>query len=516
MKKIYLLLLIGIVISMNLNAQTLEKKWGLGGAIGGYHNFGLEEGQFSYFMTDAYLSRYLSRSFDIMGHAYFGFGTGDEIFESLDMASTTLNLRYKFNNGYILPVRSLLQPYLYAGAGYMWDNKSNGVNYNFGAGVKYPLNQTLSIYAEGGYIAGIDGVRKNNEDIEINVKDNFAKLTVGIEASFLRQKDSDKDGVPDILDQCPETPKGAIVYIENPTRKQRKRIAEIESKYPSYTRPAEGCPYDTDGDGVYDGIDECPDTPAGVTVDEKGCPLDTDGDGVPDYRDKCPDTPKNVKVDENGCPFDADKDGVYDENDKCPDTPEGVAVDKNGCPLDSDGDGVVDSKDLCPDTPKKVKVDENGCPLDSDGDGVYDDDDKCPDTPKRFKVDKTGCPDYQVSVDFINSQIEPIFFATNVYTVTSNQNGKVDNLVNILNENPEYKINVYGYADPRGSAEYNKALSQRRVNSVVTMLKARGIKSDRITTKAFGEDNAPQGEVSDAELQALRNVTSYMFYTDEE
>lgn len=43
------------------------------------------------------------------------------------------------------------------------------------------------------------------------------------------------------------------------------------------------------------------DTPSGVKVDSDGCPLDTDGDGVADYLDKCPDTPKDNKVDNNGC-----------------------------------------------------------------------------------------------------------------------------------------------------------------------------------------------------------------------
>ena len=38
-----------------------------------------------------------------------------------------------------------------------------------------------------------------------------------------------------------------------------------------------------------DDRDACPDTPAGVAVDDRGCPLDSDGDGVPDYKDKCPD-----------------------------------------------------------------------------------------------------------------------------------------------------------------------------------------------------------------------------------
>jgi OOP family OmpA-OmpF porin len=59
---------------------------------------------------------------------------------------------------------------------------------------------------------------------------------------------------------------------------------------------------DTDGDGVFDDLDKCPGTPAGVQVDRDGCPLDTDGDGVYDYLDKCPGTPAGVKVDQDGCP----------------------------------------------------------------------------------------------------------------------------------------------------------------------------------------------------------------------
>jgi OOP family OmpA-OmpF porin len=76
-----------------------------------------------------------------------------------------------------------------------------------------------------------------------------------------------------------------------------------------------------------------PCTPAGVAVDKDGCPLDSDKDGVPDYLDKCPDTPADVAVDKDGCPLDSDKDGVPDYLDKCPDTPAGVAVDKEGCPI---------------------------------------------------------------------------------------------------------------------------------------------------------------------------------------
>ncbi len=58
---------------------------------------------------------------------------------------------------------------------------------------------------------------------------------------------------------------------------------------------------DSDGDGVPDYMDHCPDTPRGVAVDQYGCPKDSDGDGVPDYLDRCPDTPRGERVNGDGC-----------------------------------------------------------------------------------------------------------------------------------------------------------------------------------------------------------------------
>jgi OOP family OmpA-OmpF porin len=91
---------------------------------------------------------------------------------------------------------------------------------------------------------------------------------------------------------------------------------------------------DSDGDGVPDDRDQCPNTPAGVAVDAVGCPLDTDGDGVPDYMDQCPGTPAGVEVNAQGCPLDSDGDGVPDYQDQCPDTPAGAEVNSLGCEED--------------------------------------------------------------------------------------------------------------------------------------------------------------------------------------
>lgn len=57
---------------------------------------------------------------------------------------------------------------------------------------------------------------------------------------------------------------------------------------------------DEDKDGVLDIIDQCPRTPEGVEVDVNGCPVDGDGDGVPDYLDQELETAEGVYVDEEG------------------------------------------------------------------------------------------------------------------------------------------------------------------------------------------------------------------------
>ncbi|SDN13407.1 OmpA family protein [Vreelandella arcis] len=81
---------------------------------------------------------------------------------------------------------------------------------------------------------------------------------------------------------------------------------------------------------------QCPgyagEIPAGAAVDAEGCPLDSDNDGVPDFRDQCPGTPAGVEVNADGCPLDSDNDGVPDYRDQCPNTPAGVEVNSLGCP----------------------------------------------------------------------------------------------------------------------------------------------------------------------------------------
>ena len=99
---------------------------------------------------------------------------------------------------------------------------------------------------------------------------------------------------------------------------------------------------DSSGKMVFNGAGECWKTVGGIDLPVPECgdavmgPKDSDGDGVVDSRDECPDTPKGVPVNASGCPRDSDGDGVADSMDKCPGTERGAKVDVNGCAMAAD------------------------------------------------------------------------------------------------------------------------------------------------------------------------------------
>jgi outer membrane protein OmpA-like peptidoglycan-associated protein len=270
---------------------------------------------------------------------------------------------------------------------------------------------------------------------------------------------------------------------------------------------------DTDGDGVPDSRDKCPDTPLGATVDAKGCPSDTDGDGVLNGLDKCPDTPKGCTVDAKGCPSDADGDGVCDGLDQCPDTPRGATVDAKGCPSDADGDSVLDGIDQCPDTPKGCTVDAKGCPSDADGDGVCDGVDQCPDTPAGLKVDSVGCVIELVEretelMDTGKIRLQNIQFDTGKAILKPESFQTLDVVGTLLTQWPQLKIEVGGHTDNVGGASLNRKLSLARAESVLTYMKGKyaALDSTRFTVKGYGKDKPLVPNISDENRAQNRRV----------
>jgi len=209
--------------------------------------------------------------------------------------------------------------------------------------------------------------------------------------------------------------------------------------------------------------------------------VDSDGDGVEDGMDRCPNTPAGTRVDGYGCETDSDGDGVKDSKDKCPNTPRGVAVNADGCPMDSDGDGVADGMDKCPNTPAGAKVDENGCELDGDKDGVVDRLDECPNSAPGVQVDIKGCE--------IKGKIElpGVNFESNSDRLLPSALGVLNDAAATLLKNPTIKVEVAGHTDSDGAAAYNESLSARRATTVRDYLASKGVAMDRMTTRGYGE-----------------------------
>jgi outer membrane protein OmpA-like peptidoglycan-associated protein len=256
---------------------------------------------------------------------------------------------------------------------------------------------------------------------------------------------------------------------------------------PASAEPASASAADSDRDGVPDAVDACPNTPAGEYVDGRGCipAKDSDNDGVFDANDRCPNTPAGVTVDGSGCPPDTDKDGVIDVDDRCPNTPAGTRVNAQGCPLDSDGDGVDDANDRCPNTPAGVRVDATGCAPDADGDGVPDAVDACANTPRGATVDARGCvPVFTAGAT--NIVLEGVTFATGSARLAGTSSQVLDRVAESLVANPEITLEVQGHTDNTGSLAGNNRISQQRADAVRTYLISKGVAANRLTAKGYG------------------------------
>ncbi len=233
---------------------------------------------------------------------------------------------------------------------------------------------------------------------------------------------------------------------------------------------------DTDGDGIYDKDDACPEV-AGLKQ-FKGCP-DTDGDGIADKDDSCPEIAGPAEF--NGCP-DTDGDGIADKDDACPE----VAGLKSlgGCP-DADGDGITDKADKCPDV--KGPKENGGCPWpDRDGDGVLDKDDKCPDV--KGTAANNGCPEVSDEVvKRLNDYAKTILFNSGKSTFQQQTYPVLQSIAGILKEYPSAKFSIEGHTDSDGKDAANQKLSEDRAAAVKNYLIENGIAASRLSSVGYGE-----------------------------
>ncbi|PHX93091.1 MAG: hypothetical protein CK532_00045 [Flavobacteriales bacterium] len=407
----------------------------------------------------------------------------------------TVGARYKFNNGSLLSEDAKVAPYIQLGVGGFYSHSQTkwgpapyvqdefyadvtkkksmtdinaavqgalGINFyiseRIGLRYSFTATYTMSDMWDGAFGGSPDPVKiyehklwRSNDLWALHALGVTYAIGEGMSSGPKKMKDEDEDGVPNKYDLCKKT----------------------EPKYRRYVDSV-GCPADSDGDGVLDADDKCPDTKGSAAY--KGCP-DSDGDGIQDKLDVCPNQAGEAKF--NGCP-DTDQDGISDNNDKCP-TIAGLPA-FGGCP-DTDNDGVEDAKDKCPTLAGPIAGD--GCP-DTDGDGVFNNTDKCPTI--IGTIANKGCPEIEKAVIVkIALAAKGINFETGKDKITPESFKSLDELAVLLNKYPESSVEIQGNTDNVGTPESNKKLSTDRAESVKRYLSAGGVSESRMTTVGFGQ-----------------------------
>jgi OOP family OmpA-OmpF porin len=325
----------------------------------------------------------------------------------------------------------LLTPYLFAGAGYehVTDARPNFDSQFYldgGIGVRYPLPNEINLVTE---FKGMHMLKTNsNQDAE------FA-FYIGIGMPFGRisraPQDSDGDGIYDYADMCPNSPLGTQVGIDGCPIKQ-----ELAYK-------------DSDGDTIPDSIDICPNTPAGVGVNDRGCPVRAAVEAKPLFSQEPEVLVETAVID----------------------IPKGEVV-----------------KEV-----KEVII------TDSDGDGVEDNQDQCANTPKGFSVNSIGCA--------VKKTLD-VQFESNSFHVTPASKPRIKEFAQFLMRYPNAKVKIVGYSDSSGDRAKNKILSQKRAESVKQLLISYGIPAAKITAIGKGDLNpiatndTPEGREKNRRIEA--------------
>lgn len=248
---------------------------------------------------------------------------------------------------------------------------------------------------------------------------------------------------------------------------------------------------DTDGDGIYDKDDACPQVagPSHKNASLRGCPVpnDSDGDGIIDAEDACPEVAGEPNVDssQHGCP---------------------------PRPADADGDGVIDAEDACPEKSGVASEEpaQHGCPavVDQDQDSILDDADACPDVkgPADDDPTKHGCPKARLVGTEVKI-LERIEFDTAKATIRPESERVLRAVAQVLVDHPGItKMRIEGHTDDRGDRWYNLKLSQDRARSVKELLIAEGIDPNRLTSEGFGPDQPVDDNGTEIGRQNNRRV----------
>jgi outer membrane protein OmpA-like peptidoglycan-associated protein len=351
-----------------------------------------------------------------------------------------------------------------------------------GAGVRVGVTPELFIRGDG-------VLSRNRSEPPTGAAVNFTNLGVSIGLSYMLGSkpipDSDGDGILENRDRCPDTPPGAQV-------------------------DGTGCPSDSDADGVPDGVDRCANTAPGASVNASGCTQDSDGDNIADGLDRCPDTEAGVLVDPNGCPKDSDGDSIPDGLDRCSETPRGATVDALGCPGDEDGDGVLDGLDRCPRTPTGAAISPNGCPT---GQGAAAR--PAPGVPPEATPPQAAAPRPQPTgrtpaaarAQIVAGVLPGVGFAPGTARLRPESYMALDSIAEILQADTAVRVEIGAHTDNAGIAAQNQHLSNLQADAVRTYLVTKGVNFQQVQARGYGgsvpltTDNTPRGRLANRRVE---------------
>lgn len=259
---------------------------------------------------------------------------------------------------------------------------------------------------------------------------------------------------------------------------------------------------------------------ADAPVEATPTSTDSDGDGIEDTADACPNEAedKDGFEDENGCPdTDNDADGIADTTDLAPNDPEDKDgfEDGDGKPdPDNDADGILDTNDRCPTQAEDADniQDDDGCPEDdADSDSIADPQDRCPLTPgvvNERNPDCSGCPALAcISNDGSIQILKRVEFANNKDVILERSTPVMNDVLQILTTNPQLRrVRIEGHTDDRGNDAKNLDLSTRRARSVAQWLINHGVEASRLVGFGCGELHPRETNATNAGRQENRRV----------
>jgi OOP family OmpA-OmpF porin len=119
-------------------------------------------------------------------------------------------------------------------------------------------------------------------------------------------------------------------------------------------------------------------------------------------------------------------------------------------------------------------------------------------------VNNVGC-----HIIFSLDSVEGVNFAFDSDALTPAAENRLDDAIDMLQENPEIVVRIEGHTDSLGSEAYNMGLSERRAAAVVEYLVANGITRDRLTSVGMGE-NAPTADNNTEEGRARNRRVDFV------